>query len=104
MVEHLRQQRESEEIQQILIAADAPLEMMQTLFGLSPREYSQLRRMLSVDQSVGRPRRNPMKRTHTGSGMPGPTGLVKMNQGHCRQRFTLNCMPKPTCRCGQSGT
>jgi len=55
MMDHLQQQRESEETQQTLIAADAPLEMMQALFGLSPREYSRMRRMLSVDPSVGRP-------------------------------------------------
>lgn len=55
MVEHLRRQRESEELQQLLIVADAPLEMMQTLFGLGSREYTRLRRLLTVDPSVGRP-------------------------------------------------
>lgn len=55
MVEHLRRQRESEELQQQLIVADAPLEMMQTLFGLGSREYTRLRRLLTVDPSVGRP-------------------------------------------------
>lgn len=55
MIDNLRQQRESEEMQQTLIATDAPQEMMQTLFGLGPREYSRYRRMLSVDPSVGRP-------------------------------------------------
>jgi hypothetical protein len=55
MIDHLRRQRESEELQQVLIAADAPLEMMQTLFGLGFREYTRLRRMLTVDPSVGRP-------------------------------------------------
>ena len=54
MIEHLRRQRESEELQQVLIAADAPLEMMQTLFGLGSREYTRLRRMLTVDPSVPR--------------------------------------------------
>ena len=55
MIENLRQQRASEELQQALIAADAPQEMMQTLFGLGSREYTRYRRMLSVDPSVGRP-------------------------------------------------
>lgn len=55
MMNHLRQQRASEEAQQALIAEDAPLEMMQALFGLGPREYSRMRRMLSVAPSVGRP-------------------------------------------------
>ena len=58
MMDHLRQHRESEETQRSLIAVDAPQEMMQTLFGVGPREYSRLRRMLSVAPSVGRPQ-NP---------------------------------------------
>ncbi len=64
MMDHLRQQRESEETQQTLIAADAPLEMMQTLFGLGPREYSRMRRALSVDPSVGRPPELDEESTH----------------------------------------
>ncbi len=55
MMDHLRRQREAEETEQALIAADAPLEMMQTLFGLGAREYSRLRRTLAVTPSVGRP-------------------------------------------------
>jgi len=55
MMDHLRQQREAEETEQALIAADAPLEMMQTLFGLGAKEYSRLRRTLSVEPSIGRP-------------------------------------------------
>ena len=64
MMDHLRQQRESEETQQNLIAADAPMDMMHTLFGVSPREYSRVRRMLSVDPSVGRPREPDEESTH----------------------------------------
>ncbi len=64
MMDHLRQQRESEETQQTLIAADAPLEMMQFLFGLGPREYSRMRRMLSVDPSIGRPPELDEESTH----------------------------------------
>ena len=55
MMDHLRQQRETEETEQALIAADAPLDMMQTLFGLGAKEYSRLRRTLSVNPSIGRP-------------------------------------------------
>ncbi|MCY4642546.1 MAG: DUF2857 domain-containing protein [Gammaproteobacteria bacterium] len=55
MIEHLRSRRESEEALQSLIAADAPQEMVEVLFGLKPRMYSRLRRNLSVDPSVGRP-------------------------------------------------
>ncbi len=55
MVDNLQQQQQqSEETQHSLIAADAPLEMMQSLFGLNAREYSRLRRSLSADPAVGR--------------------------------------------------
>lgn len=64
MIDRLRRQRESEELQQVLIAADAPLEMMQTLFGLGSREYTRLRRMLTVDPSVGRPAEPDEESTH----------------------------------------
>ena len=64
MMDHLRQQRETEETEQALIAADAPLEMMQTLFGLGAKEYSRLRRTLSVDPSIGRPPEPDEESTH----------------------------------------
>lgn len=55
MMEHLRRERLAEQLQQTLIQADAPLEMMQSLFGLGAREYTRLRRLLGVPPSVGRP-------------------------------------------------
>ena len=55
MIDHLCQQRRSEEALQSLIAADAPQEMVQILFGLNARDYSRLRRALSLDPAVGRP-------------------------------------------------
>tara|TARA_B110000503_G_scaffold20503_1_gene30794 strand:- start:5940 stop:6524 length:585 start_codon:yes stop_codon:yes gene_type:complete len=55
MIEHLRHQRESDELQRELIVADAPLEMMQTLFGQISREYTRWRRLLTVAPAVGRP-------------------------------------------------
>ena len=64
MMDHLRQQREAEETEQALIAADAPLEMMQTLFGLGAKEYSRLRRTLSVEPSIGRPPEPDEESTH----------------------------------------
>ena len=64
MMDHLRQQRETEETEQALIAADAPLEMMQTLFGLGAKEYSRLRRTLSVAPSIGRPPEPDEDSTH----------------------------------------
>ncbi len=56
MIHRLIEQRATEETIQTLIAADAPQEMMQVLFGLNPRDYTRLRRILSVDPAVGRPR------------------------------------------------
>jgi len=38
--------------------------MMQTLFGLGSREYTRLRRMLTVDPSVGRPAEPDEASTH----------------------------------------
>ncbi|MEL0585495.1 MAG: DUF2857 domain-containing protein [Candidatus Thiodiazotropha sp. (ex. Lucinoma kazani)] len=55
MIDHLHEQRESEEALQSLVSADAPHEMLLILFGLNARDYSRLRRTLSVHPSVGRP-------------------------------------------------
>jgi len=65
MVDNLQRQRQSEETQHNLIAADAPLEMMQMLFGFNAREYSRLRRSLSVDPAVGRPAEPDEATSHT---------------------------------------
>jgi len=55
MVAHVRNRRESEELQRALISADAGQEMMQTFFGMGGREYVRLRRMLMVETISGRP-------------------------------------------------
>jgi hypothetical protein len=55
MIEHLSAQRALEDTLQTLIVADAPQEMMQVLFGLNPRDYTRMRRLLLVDPSIGRP-------------------------------------------------
>jgi len=55
MLAHLRREREIEEVQRDLIQADAPLEMMRSLFGVGSREYTQLRRLLTPDPAIGRP-------------------------------------------------
>ncbi len=65
MIEHLRHQRASEELQRELIVADAPLEMMQALFGQSSREYTRWRRLLTVAPAVGRPPELDEESTHT---------------------------------------
>jgi hypothetical protein len=64
MLEHLQRQRESEDLQRAMIVADAPLEMMQQLFGLSSREYTRWRRLLTIAPSVGRPSEPSEEETH----------------------------------------
>ena len=54
MLDHLRRERETEEIQRELVQTDAPLEMMQALFGTSAHEYTRLRRLLTVNPTFGR--------------------------------------------------
>ena len=55
MLDNLRHQRESDDLQRELLVADASLEMMQQLFGWSSREYTRWRRLLTLAPSVGRP-------------------------------------------------
>ena len=55
MLSQLKKRRESESLQHDLIQADASLDMMQTFFGMSGREYAKLRRTLMVRISSGRP-------------------------------------------------
>jgi len=55
MLAYLRGAREDEELQRDLIRADAPLEMMRSLFGIGSREYTRLRRILALEPAVGRP-------------------------------------------------
>ena len=55
MIANLQATREAEELQRDLIQADAPLEMMRSLFGMGSREYTRLRRMLALEPAVGRP-------------------------------------------------
>ena len=54
MLDHLRHERDSDEFQRELIQADAPLEMMQSLFGITAHEYTRQRRMLTVNPMYGR--------------------------------------------------
>jgi Protein of unknown function (DUF2857) len=65
MLDHLRHQRELEDLQRELLVADAPLEMMQQLFGLSSREYTRWRRLLTLAPSVGRPPELDEAETHS---------------------------------------
>jgi hypothetical protein len=55
MIARLSTERAMEETIQALIAADAPQEMMQVLFGLNGRDYTRLRRLLAADPAIGRP-------------------------------------------------
>ena len=58
MLDNLRHQRESDDLQRELLVADAPLEMMQQLFGWSSREYTRWRRLLTLAPSVVGPELN----------------------------------------------
>lgn len=55
MFERIKQHRASEEMQEMLIKADAPQEMMQALFGVSAKEYTRRRRQMALEPAVGRP-------------------------------------------------
>lgn len=55
MMSSLNTSRENEEVQRNLIKADAPYEMMRSLFRMGSREYTRLRRMLTNSRGVGRP-------------------------------------------------
>lgn len=55
MIANLRATREAEDLQRDLIQADAPLEMMRSLFGVGSREYTRLRRMFALEPAIGRP-------------------------------------------------
>jgi hypothetical protein len=65
MLAHLRRERELEEIQRDLIQADVPLEMMRGLFGVGAREYTRLRRLLTLEPAVGRPPEPDEATSHT---------------------------------------
>jgi hypothetical protein len=52
---HVRREREAEQARLALIRADAPLEMLQALFGISGREHTAICGLLGVRPSVGRP-------------------------------------------------
>lgn len=55
LVERLRRQRESDQLQHALMQADTPQEMMRSLFGLGSKEYARWRRLLGFTAAVGRP-------------------------------------------------
>jgi hypothetical protein len=55
MMSQLKSRRDSETLQHELISADASLDMMQTFFGMSGREYAKLRKTLMVKVTTGRP-------------------------------------------------
>lgn len=65
MLDHLRHQREAQDLQRKLLAADAPFEMLQHFFGMSAREYGRLRKMLTLAPATGRPPELKESATHT---------------------------------------
>ena len=55
IIAHLERERAAEAVQHALIRADAPLEMLELLFGIGAREHAVLCALLGVRPSVGRP-------------------------------------------------
>ncbi len=55
IVRHLHRERRNEESLRALIVADAPLPMMQTLYGMNGKEYTGWRQMLGMPPAAGRP-------------------------------------------------
>ena len=102
MVAHLQRERAAEALQQALVAADAPFEMMQTFFGLSSREYTRLRRVVDVAPPwAGRRRRT--RRASRPSGPPGSADRRAVTMS-CLQRMpTSTCTARPASGCGPSG-
>src|SRR5210317_887506 len=64
VVEQIKQLGESQELQQTLIKGDAPQEMMQSLYGLSAKEYTRWRRLLTLEPAVGRPAEPEDEKAH----------------------------------------
>ena len=55
IIEHLRRERDEEHTIQELLKANAPLEMMHTLYGMSARDFTGRRKKLVLETGVGRP-------------------------------------------------
>lgn len=55
MIGRLKQWRSSEQLQQSLVCADAPADMMRALFGMDAKEYTRSCRELGVRPTMGRP-------------------------------------------------
>ena len=55
MIDRLEHYRESEKLQRELVSADAPAEMLRSLFGLDSKNYTRYCRELSVQATLGRP-------------------------------------------------
>ena len=98
MIDRLQSQRQSEEWQQALIAADAPLEMMQTLFGVGAREYTRLRRVLTVEPAVGRPT-EPDEATSHRLWAAWKSRIDARMPRCCLRRPTSNSTVKPISHC-----
>ena len=55
VLDRLNSAQRDEALQRVLIRADAPRAMMQSLFGMDAREYTVLRERLAVGSGAGRP-------------------------------------------------
>lgn len=64
IIARMKEHRASEKLQETLIRADAPREMMHSLFGLSAKEYTRLRRSMTLAPAVGRPAEPDDEKAH----------------------------------------
>lgn len=55
LLQDLKREREQEALENRLIRADAPMDMMHTLFQMDAHEYAARRRMAELPSAVGRP-------------------------------------------------
>ena len=65
LMDHLKRQRESEELMNSMLESDAPFEMMRSLFGLTSKEYTRLRRPYARGVGIGRPNEVDQKSADT---------------------------------------
>ncbi|OOG28871.1 hypothetical protein B1C78_00625 [Thioalkalivibrio denitrificans] len=66
MLTRVRDEAQTEAMQDTLILQGAPRQLMQTLYGMTPQQYSNRRRLLRLTgQNTGRPPRIPEELEHT---------------------------------------
>lgn len=55
LLAHVRRELANDAVRRQLLEADAPLDMMTSLFGMGAREYTRMRRLVTTAPAIGRP-------------------------------------------------